>query len=158
MVRPIRALALTALGGFAGVMTAAAFVKHAVPSRGGEDSDELSLVAAFDGIDLKSRATAFAGGSVLAWFGGVSLDLREATLAPDARLTVHTLCGGVAIRVPAGWRVESDVTMLAGGADVSVPEPDDPDAPTLRIEGLTLFGGVAVVAKRDADGGEAAAA
>jgi hypothetical protein len=127
-------------------MGAAAFVKRAVPSRGDEESDELGLVAVFDGIDLTSRATSFRGGSVLAWYGGISLDLREATLAPDARLTVHTLFGGVAIRVPPEWRVESNLQALAGGADVR-PGSKSPDAPTLTLDGRALFGGIAVGAK-----------
>ena len=124
-------------------MAAAAFVKHAVPSRGNEESDELGLVAVFDGIDLTSRATSFRGGSVLAWYGGISLDLREATLAPDARLTVHTLFGGVAIRVPPEWRLESNLQALAGGADVQ-PGSESLDAPTLTLDGRALFGGIAV--------------
>ena len=145
-MRPIRALALTTVGCVAGFMAAAAFVKRAVPSRGDEESDELGLVAVFDGIDLTSRATSFRGGSVLAWYGGISLDLREATLAPDARLTVHTLFGGLAIRVPPEWRVESNLQALAGGADVR-PGSESPDAPTLTLDGRALFGGIAVGAK-----------
>ena len=108
-MRPIRALALTTVGSVAGFMAAAAFVKHAVPSRGNEESDELGLVAVFDGIELTNRAASFRGGSVLAWYGGISLDLREATLAPGAHLTIHTLFGGVAIRVPPEWRLESNL-------------------------------------------------
>ena len=146
MVRSIRALALTIVGSVAGFMAAAAFVKRAVPSRGDEESNELGLVAVFDGIDLTSRATSFRGGSVLAWYGGISLDLRQATLAPDARLTVHTLFGGVAIRVPPEWRVESNLHALAGGADVR-PGSESPDAPTLAIGGRALFGGIAVGAR-----------
>jgi hypothetical protein len=53
------------------MMGAAAFVRHAVPSHGDEESDELALVAVFDGINLASRAKAFKGGSMLAWFGGI---------------------------------------------------------------------------------------
>ena len=109
MVRPIRAFALTTVGVIGGFSAAAAVAKRALPSRGGEESDELGLVAIFDGIDLENRASAFAGGSALAWFGGISLDLREATLAPSgARLSVHAVFGGVAVRVPAGWRLESN--------------------------------------------------
>jgi hypothetical protein len=146
VVRPIRALALTTVGSVAGFMAAAAFVKHAVPSRGNEESDELGLVAVFDGIELTNRAAAFRGGSVLAWYGGISLDLRQATLAPGARLTIHTLFGGVAIRVPPDWRLESNLRALAGGADVR-PGAENADAPTLTIDGRALFGGIAVGAK-----------
>jgi hypothetical protein len=146
VVRPIRALALIVVGSVAGFMAAAAFVKRALPSRGDEASDELALVSVFDGIDLTSRATAFRGGSVLAWYGGVSLDLREATLAPDAHLSVHTLFGGLAIRVPPEWRVESSLTAIAGGVDVR-QGAESPEAPTLTIDGRALFGGIAVGAR-----------
>src|SRR3712207_1227757 len=107
-------------------MAAAAYVKRAVPSRGDETSDEISLVAAFDSVRLTSRANAFRGGSVLAWFGGVELDLSEATIAPDARLTVHTLFGGVAIRVPPNCRLESKLTAVAGGFEARGADTDDP--------------------------------
>ena len=138
----LRALLIFELGAFAGMATAAAFVKRAVPSRGDAESDELSLVAVFDGIDLTSRAQAFRGGSMLAWFGGIAVDLRDAELAPEARLTVQSLFGGIAIKIPPTWRLESDVKALAGGVDTR--SSDDPDAPLLRLEGRALFGGIAV--------------
>ncbi len=146
-MRVFRALGLATLGAFAGFAGAAALFKRAVPSRGDAESDEVSLVAIFDGVELESRATAFRGGSMLAWFGGVAVDLREAQLTPDAHLTLHALCGGIAIRVPQGWRVRSSVTTLAGGVDARVPEPEDPAAPTLTLDGSALFGGIAVAAR-----------
>jgi hypothetical protein len=146
-MRLLRTLVILELGAWAGMAVAAAFVKRALPSRGDESSDEVALVAVFDGIDLKSRAGAFRGGSMLAWFGGIAVDLREAELAPGARLSLHTLCGGIAIKTPPGWRIESSVKALFGGVDAKSPAPDDPNAPTLTLEGLALFGGVAIGAK-----------
>src|SRR5881394_1850156 len=105
-MRLIRLLLVFKLGAWTGMMIAAVFAKRALPSRGDEDSDELALVAVFDGIELKSRAKAFKGGSMLAWFGGISVDLREAALAPDAQLSVRTLFGGIEIKTPPEWRVE----------------------------------------------------
>ena len=84
---------------------------------------------------------------MLSWLGGIAVDLREAQLAPNAHLDLHSAFGGIAIRVPTGWRVESKVKSLAGGVAVNVPEPDAEDAPTLRLDGFTVFGGVAVGAK-----------
>jgi hypothetical protein len=142
-MRPVRALALVGLGAAIGELASALFVKRALPSRGDEESDELALVAVFNGIDLKSRAQAFRGGSVFTWYGGVSLDLREATLAPGARLRVSAALGGVAIRVPPEWRIESSMTAFAGGVDVRGAEPDS-SGPTLEVDGFALFGGVAI--------------
>jgi hypothetical protein len=150
-MRPFRALTLLGLGATIGEIGSAIFVKHAFPSRGDADSDEIALVAVFDGVQLASRASAFRGGSVVAWYGGVELDLREATLAPDARLTVHAALGGVAIRVPPEWRIESSLNALAGGVDVKGADPEG-DGPTLAVDGFALFGGVAIGSKKPAEG------
>jgi hypothetical protein len=143
-MRPLRGLLLFKLGVWAGLASAAAFVKGAVHSRGDADSDELSLVAVFDGIEIKSRAKAFGGGSMLAWFGGIAVDLRDAELAPGAQLSVHAFFGGIAIKTPPDWRVESHVKALAGGVDAPTPSQDDQDAPVLALTGRALFGGVSV--------------
>jgi len=138
----LRSLFAFKLGAWVGIAIAAAFAKRAVPSRGDEQSDELALVAIFDGIDLKSRATGFRGGSMLAWFGGIAVDLRGAQLAPGARLSLRTLCGGIAVKIPPGWRVESSLTGIGGGVDTK--GSDDPEAPVLTVDGVALLGGVAV--------------
>jgi hypothetical protein len=150
-MRPLRSLLIFKLGVWAGMMAAAAFVKRAVPSRGDEDSDELALVAVFDGIDLESRSHNFKGGSMLAWFGGISLDLRSAELAPGATLSLRTLFGGIDVRTPPSWRLESSVKAVSGGVETATPAQSDPDAPVLALEGLALMGGIAVGAKRAAD-------
>ena len=128
-------------------MAAAVAVKRAVPSRGDAESDEVALMAVFDGTELRSEAKAFRGGSMLAWYGGIDADLREAQLAPDARLSVTALFGGIALRVPPEWRIENDIRAVAGGYDISGTDPDDPDAPVLRLEGHALCGGIAVSRK-----------
>jgi hypothetical protein len=123
---------------------AAVFVKRALPSRGDEESDELFLVAVLDGIELKSRAKEFRGGSMLTWLGGIAVDLRDAELAPGARISVNTLFGGISIKTPPSWRVESTVKTLAGGVDVRTPAQNGADAPVLTLDGLAVFGGIAV--------------
>jgi hypothetical protein len=146
----LRSLAVFKLGAWIGMLAAAAFVRRAVPSQGDEESDTVALVAVLDGIDLKSRASDFSGGSMVAWFGGITVDLRDAVLAADARLTVRTLFGGIAIRTPPGWRIESDVNVLLGGVDVRDGEEHDPDAPVLVVDGLAVLGGVAIGPKAPA--------
>jgi hypothetical protein len=143
-MRVLRSTGLFTAGAFSGFVAAALVVKQALPSRGDAESDEVALAAIFDGAELRSRAAAFRGGSMLAWFGGVAADLREATLAPEARLSLTSLLGGIAIRVPPGWRVESHARVLGGGIAVDVPEPDDPEAPTLVLDGFVFLGGIAV--------------
>jgi len=123
-----------------------------MPSHGDEESDELELVAIFDGIDLKNRAKSFTGGSMLAWFGGIAVDLREAQLAPGAKLSVRVLFGGIAVKTPPDWRIKSNVKVLPGGLDVRNPKEVDEDAPVLLLEGTVLFGGVAIGATAGPEG------
>jgi len=146
-VRLLRALFLFKLGFWAGTIASALLMKRMFPSRGDAESDEVALVAILGGVALKSRAQAFRGGSMFSWLGGIAVDLREAQLAPDAHLDVGSLFGGIAIRVPPGWRADSDVKSFGGGVAVNAPEPEPDGAPTLRLDGFSAFGGVAVGAK-----------
>jgi len=157
-MRSLRGLLLFKLGVWVGMMGAAAFVRRTVPSRGGEDSDELALVAVLDGIDLKSRATNFKGGSMLAWFGGIAVDLREVELAPRAELSLHTLFGGIAVITPPGWQIESELKALAGGVDAPKPAQNGPDSPVLTVSGSAVLGGISVATKAPVDDPARAAA
>ena len=88
---------------------------------------------------------------MLAWYGGINVDLSEAQLAPGARLALHTLFGGIAIKTPPGWRVESELKALAGGVQTPAPPSDDPAAPMLTLTGTAVFGGIAVGARTSGD-------
>jgi len=142
--RLVRSLFFLLVGVLAGFAAAGAVLRGWLPSHGDETSDTLELVAIFDGIELKNRSNAFRGGTVLAWFGGIAVDLSEATLAPDARLDVRAVIGGVAIKVPPGWRIDAETSSLIGGIDVRAAQPDDPDAPTLVVRVMTVIGGVSI--------------
>ncbi len=91
---------------------------------------------------------------MLAWFGGIEVDLSEAELAPGARLSLYTLFGGIEIKTPPTWRVESELKVLAGGVDARTPAHDDPDAPLLTLTGRALFGGIEIAAKADSAAAE----
>ena len=80
-------------------------------------------------------------------FGGVTLDLRSARPAPEgAVISATAVFGGVEIIVPQGWRVAVKATPIFGGVDdKTIHEAAlDPDAPTLTIDGLVLFGGIEI--------------
>jgi hypothetical protein len=142
----LRGLALFKLGALVGMIGTAAVVKRTLQSRGDEDSDELALVAILDGVELKSRATAFRGGSILAWFGGIEVDLRDAELAPGARLTANAIFGGIEITTPPHWRIESEAKAVAGGIETPATATDDASAPVLTLDGLAVFGGIELTA------------
>ena len=88
-------------------------------------------------VPAKSRAIAF--------MGGVSLDLREATLtAPVTDIYIFAMMGGVEVIVPPDVRLESDGFAIMGGFEDQLTEPAsrDPNAPLVRVHGLAIMGGV----------------
>lgn len=111
------------------------------------DADEIDLVATFSPMDFRSTASSFRGGSVTTWFGGGTLDLRGATLDPaGATLRTSALFGGGNLIVPADWRVETHLVGVGGAGD-GRPGGNPPEgAPTLRLEGTTIFGGFGITA------------
>lgn len=115
---------------------------------GSEESDTFDIVVTFGGRDLKSVATEFAGGSILCAFGGVELDLRDATLDPvGAYLEVDCWFGGVDITVPHGWRVLVNPRVAMGGVDNEAAANNEglpEDAPTIEIDARVVFGGISV--------------
>lgn len=133
-------IALNVLAGLAGLAA-----RWMLSSRGGPESDEIDMVGVFEGIHLRSSSSAFMGGSTLALFGGIVLDLRRAALSPTgADLKVSTIFGGTSIVTPPDWRVEVDARTWIGGLDLSHEQPDDPELPTIRIQSRTYFGGFQV--------------
>jgi hypothetical protein len=116
-----------------------------------ETDDELDVAAIFDALDVTSKSTAFRGGDVVVWYGGGTLDLREATLDPDgAELRVRAMFGGLEIAVPSAWPVElHSRTLLAGAGDARDTIDVDPTLPPLVVDAQAIFGGVVIVAVPD---------
>lgn len=104
------------------------------------------LVAVMGGVEKKGRWTPARRTLVFAFMGGVELDFREAILpAGVTEITIFTIWGGVELIVPPGTRVDSSGIAIMGAFEhMAGPQPDDPDAPTIRINGLALMAGVEV--------------
>ncbi len=146
-----RVASLVLLGWFVFVFVAVALAatkrREAVPQD--PEADEVDLVATFGPLEFTSAARAFRGGSMTTWFGGSMLDLRGATLDPaGATLRVSTMFGGGNVVVPEGWNVDTKITACFGGAGDARPAVErEPDAPTLRLEGVVLFGGWGITSR-----------
>jgi predicted membrane protein len=114
------------------------------------DADEIDLSAYFEPLEFRSTAAAFRGGQVECWFGGGTLDLREATIDPSgARLRVTAVFGGGTVIVPEDWVVETHVVGIGGAGDVRGRTGELPTdgAPRLVIEGKVVFGGFGVMSR-----------
>jgi len=136
-----------------------AFVKRRAVVPQEPDADEVDLVASFGQLDYTSTANAFRGGSVQTWFGGGVVDLRHATLDPmGATIEVNALFGGGNLVVPEDWNVETKVAGIGGIGDGRPQRDRSPEAPTLRVEGIALFGGWGITSEPADEPGEEALA
>ena len=114
---------------------------------GDETADEFAITTYVGGVERTCRATALRHGSVSVVCGGVELDLRETTLAPEgARLDLSATWGGVNVVVPRAWRVVVEDRTVLGGFDARVTPPDElpDDAPRLDVSITARLGGVAI--------------
>ena len=148
----------TVIGGFFLAVIAssigAVIAKQRMVSVGGPTDDEVALVGILEPVVLESTATAFRGGSVLAWMGGVDLDLRRATLAPEgATVAARAIFGGGRVIVPADWDVDIRMIGILGGVGDARPRQDRPaGAPRLVLEGFALLGGFGIVSEKAEEG------
>jgi hypothetical protein len=104
--------------------------------------DEINSFNVFSGSNLNTSSQSFKGGSVTAVFGGADLDLRQAALAPGARLDIFAAFGGVDVKVPPDWQVVVRGLPIFGGVDNKAKAPAGENAPQLEVNATVIFGGV----------------
>ena len=109
--------------------------------------DTIVATGIFGGPSVASASQRFHSASLTAIFGGVTLDLRHATPAPDgATITATAAFGGIDILVPRGWRITTSSTPLFAGVEDKTDTSSElaEDAPTLHVDALALFGGIEI--------------
>ncbi|RNL78021.1 DUF1707 SHOCT-like domain-containing protein [Halostreptopolyspora alba] len=108
-----------------------------------------NLVAVFGGAERKGRWLVEPRTNASVLFGGISLDFREAVLSQrDVTVQCAVVFGGLDIVVPHGVRVVNNTTAIFGGANLRGTDAvTDPNAPTIRLTGTCMFGGIDVRAK-----------
>lgn len=122
--------------------------KFLLESNAEPTTEEIDLVAVFEGQNLISTADPFYGGKIMAMFGGVMLDLRKVTPAPTGiYLDLAIVMGGMQVIVPEGWRVKLDGNLIAGGFSDETRTSANEDVPTVTLTGFVLMGGVSAATK-----------
>ena len=109
------------------------------------------IVAIFGGTSRKGQWHVEPKMVAVTVMGGATFDFRDVRL-PQREITLNctTVFGGVEVIVPPEMRVIDSGIALFGGRDTGPgsEESSDPNAPVLRLTGLTLFGGLGVKHKR----------
>ena len=120
---------------------------RALPGAAEAGDDVVRATAVLGGPHIVSTSPHFRGGWLTAFFGGITLDLRQARLDPGgATINATAAFGGVEILVPRGWRIALRATPILGGAEDKTDRsaPIDDDAPTLRVDAVTVLGGLEI--------------
>jgi len=103
-----------------------------------------SAAAVMAGNVLHVGSQEFAGADLVAVMGGCDVDLSSARTS-RGEIEIHALAfwGGIDIRVPRGWRVESHVAEILGGFEDKTVAAGE-NAPTLIVRGSAIMGGIEV--------------
>jgi hypothetical protein len=137
---------------FIALLGTALAAKLLLESNAEPTTEEIDLVSIFEGQHLRSKAKPFYGGKVMAMFGGVIIDLREATAAPTGvYLDLVVALGGVSLVVPEGWRVKFDGKIMAGGFQDETRTTSDEDVPTVTVTGFVFMGGIQATTRSPAE-------
>ncbi|AHI21821.1 DUF1707 SHOCT-like domain-containing protein [Corynebacterium vitaeruminis] len=100
-------------------------------------------LAFFGGVSRKGEWAIASNHSALSAFGGIDLDLRDAAIGNSVTINAYAIFGGVDIIVPRDATVICDGVGIFGGFDnKAAAASPSPNAPTIHIRGLALFGGV----------------
>ncbi len=92
------------------------------------------------GLKPRPNPTSSEDLTLITILGGISLDLSEAELAPQTRITKVSAIGGIDLTVPKGTNVVVRGFSLFGGSTVSQPDPTAEH--TVIVSNWSLIGGV----------------
>ncbi len=111
------------------------------------------LLAILSGFDRSGRWYVPGRMTTFTLFGGGVVDLRYADFtSSDVELHVYSIFGGQTIVLPPEVNVHIKGRGVIGGFDTTVEGAGAPGAPTVRIRGFSLLGGVGIKRrKRTAD-------
>jgi hypothetical protein len=108
------------------------------------NQSRMHVVAIMSGISRGSNSPEFRGADLVAVMGGCEIDLRRAAINGDATIDIFCMWGGIEIRVPEDWTVESQVLPLMGGVEDKTRPPQGVTTHHLTLRGVALMGGVEI--------------
>jgi len=101
------------------------------------------MVAIFGGGERKGRWRVKRRTNAIAVFGGHDLDMTDAVFeGREVTIWAFAVFGGIDITVPEGVTVRNEGVGIFGGFAARGSDDPDPNAPTVVVKGLALFGGV----------------
>ena len=109
-----------------------------------DSTSTISGMAILGGVSRGSSSRDFRGGDLTAILGGCEIDLRRAAINGEAVIDIFAMWGGIELKVPEDWAVESRVTPLLGGVEDKTRPPQGASAHRLLLRGFAIMGGVEI--------------
>lgn len=116
-----------------------AFEKKPMVLKPAEKGQIKNFTAIF-GADERRISGPFYGANLVAVFGGVDLDLREAEITQDITITCVSVFGGVELLLPPNVQCKVQALPVFGGVDEKHGVSGE-GMPTVYIEATAIFGG-----------------
>ncbi|MGN1342199.1 MAG: LiaF transmembrane domain-containing protein [Bacilli bacterium] len=107
-------------------------------------NDENSYCATFSGQNVNFDGEKFTGADLIAVFGGVKCDLRNAIIESDVVINASSTFGGIEIYVPSNIKIKTKSIPIFGGVENKVNTTVDKNSPTIYINGTAVFGSVEI--------------
>ena len=126
------------------VILACIFAKKRVENRAKGLHGKPKHIAVFSGAEANYSGLEFHESDMVAVFGGVDCDLRNAVITGDIYINVCSVFGGVDIYLPPNVRVKTATVSVFGGVENSNPMSLMPSEHTAYISGCCIFGGVEI--------------
>jgi predicted membrane protein len=101
-------------------------------------------IAVLGAVVRGNNSPAFRGGELTAVMGGVELDLRQAAINGEAVIEIFGLWGGIEIRVPEDWTVESRIVPVLGGVEDKTRPLQGATRHRLVLRGLIIMAGIEI--------------
>ncbi len=115
----------------------------------GDGKDMDSQMAVFSGSDRIYKDEVFSGSNLVAVFGGVDLDLRDAKFEKDTVIKAFALFGGIDIFVPNDVKVKLRSGFVFGGFSDDRKNATEKGKYTVYVDASGGFGGVSIKDKKD---------
>ncbi len=107
--------------------------------------DSIHTFAVLCGSSPSNSSKSFRGGDASAFMGGCEIDLTQADIGEEpAVFDVFALMGGIELKVPAEWTVESRVVPFMGGMEDATDRSASDPAKRLVVKGFVMMGGITI--------------
>ena len=135
---------LVIIGGGVAVLFPAIFGKHSAASLTNLSPGSKTYHAIFTGINVRSDHELFEGATLNTTFGGIDMDLRNATIEKDIVIKASCIFGGIDLFLPANVKAQVGGTHIFGGVDNTFCSSSDENTPLVYIDATCIFGGMEI--------------